>query len=440
MKLINGWAVIGLILMTAVVTGCSNKDSFEEPDPKTDPVDLDSIGPKPAEPFVLTPAEQEMVNHSNEFAFNLFRQIVDSRSADESKKNESIIISPISITYALGMLNNGAAGNTQAQINKVLGFDETGAAGINDFCKKMLDSIPHFDSLTKVMIANNIYVNKNYVLKQDFTQTANTYYSAYPETRDFNDGQTLDVINKWASDHTEKMIEKILDEDSFNPDAVSYLLNAIYFKGMWTRKFKKEDTCQEEFYHAGNSQDVTTSYMMNQKGQFNYADIDGYQVLCLPYGNETFNMTIFLPRVTEWETVHALPAVPSIQTWQKLKTGMFGELVDVKLPRIETDTDVNLNEIMSALGMPDAFNQDKADFSGFCDTDTYIGLMKQVAKIKLDEEGTEAAAVTVVGTFETAYPGYQPTAISFNANHPFLYVISENRTGAILFIGQYTGY
>ncbi|MBR4843218.1 MAG: hypothetical protein IK006_09050, partial [Bacteroidaceae bacterium] len=244
----------------------------------------------------------------------------------------------------------------------------------------------------------------------------------------------------WASDHTEKMIEKILNESEFNPDAVSYLLNAIYFKGMWTRKFDKDNTCQEEFYHAGNSQDVTISYMMNQKGQFNYADIDGYQVLCLPYGNEAFNMTIFLPRVTEWETVHALPAVPSIQTWQKLKTGMLGELVNVKLPRIETDTDVNLNEIMSALGMPDAFNKDKADFSGFCDTDTYIGLMKHVAKIKLDEEGTEAAAVTVVGTFATAYPGYQPTAISFNANHPFLYVISENSTGAILFIGQYTGY
>lgn len=440
MKLRNVWAVIGLILMTAVVTGCSLKDSFEESDPKTDPVDIDSIGPKKAEPFVLTPAEQEMVNHSNEFAFNLFRQIVDSRSADESKKNESIIISPISITYALGMLNNGAAGNTQAQINKVLGFDDTGAAGINDFCKKMLDSIPHLDALTKVMIANNIYVNKNYVLKPEFTQTANTYYNAYPETRDFYDGKTMDVINKWASDHTEKMIDKVLDEGSFNPDAVSYLLNAIYFKGMWTSKFNKEQTYQEEFYHAGNSQDVTTSYMMNQIGQFNYTDIDGYQVLCLPYGNQAFNMTIFLPRVTEWETVHALPTVPSVETWQQLKTGMHGKLVNVKLPRIETDTDVNLNEIMSALGMPDAFDSDKADFSDFCNTDVYIGLMKQVAKIKLDEEGTEAAAVTVVGTLETAMHGYQPTEISFNANHPFLYVISENSTGAILFIGQYTGY
>lgn len=434
MKLMNRWAVITLTLMTTIVAGCNLNDKYDEPGPIIDPVD-----PGYAKPLVLTPAEQEMVNNSNAFAFNLFKQIIDSRSSDESKKNESIIISPISITYALGMLNNGAAGETQVQINNVLGFGDTGAAGINDFCKKMLDSIPQLDSLTKVMIANNIYVNKRYVLKPEFIQTANTYYNAYPETRDFYDGQTMDVINKWASDHTEKMIDKVLDESSFNPDAVSYLLNAIYFKGMWTYKFDKDNTFQDEFYHAGNSQDVTISYMMNQIGKFNYADIDGYQVLSLPYGNQAFNMTIFLPRVTEWETVHALPAVPSVQTWQQLKTRMHGELVNVKLPRIETDTDVNLNEIMPALGMTDAFDSDKADFSDFCNTDVYIGLMKQVAKIKLDEEGTEAAAVTVVGTFNSAY-GYQPTEISFNANHPFLYVISENSTGAILFIGQYTGY
>ena len=435
MKHNNIWAVIGLTLMMTVVTGCGLKDSYDEPGPIIDPVD-----PGYAKTLVLTPAEQEMVNNSNAFAFNLFKQIIDSRSSDESKKNESIIVSPISITYALGMLNNGAAGNTQAQINNVLGFGDTGAAGINNFCKKLMDSIPQLDPLTKVMISNNIYVNKQYVLKPEFTQTANTYYNAYPETRDFHDGQTMNVINKWASDHTEKMIDKVLDESSFMPDAVSYLLNAIYFKGMWTYKFDKERTSQEEFYHAGNSPDVTLNYMMHQIGNFNYADIDGYQVLCLPYGNQAFNMTIFLPRVTEWETVHALPAVPSVQTWQQLKTRMHGELVNVKLPRIETDTDVDLNEIMSALGMPDAFDSSSADFSGFCDSDTYIGLMKQVARIKLDEEGTEAAAVTVVGMKWYAFPGYQPTEISFNAIHPFLYVISENSTGAILFIGQYTGY
>ena len=434
MRKMNGWAVIGLTLMTAVMTGCSLKDSFSEPDPTTDPVE-----PGYSEPFGLTPAEQEMVNHSNEFAFNLFRQIIDSRKDDESLKNKSIIVSPISITYALGMLNNGAAGNTQAQINKVLGFGDTGAAGINAFCKKMLDSIPHLDSLTKVMIANNIYVNKNYVLKKDFTQTAKTYYSAYPETRDFHDGQTLGVINEWASDHTEKMIEKVLDESSFNPDAVSYLLNAIYFKGQWTKKFNKAYTVQEEFRHSGNSTGVVMRPMMHQTTEYEYADIDGYQVLRLPYGNKSFQMTVLLPGIIDHDSQDVLSTVPLAETWSKINKKMSTVLVDLKLPRFETGTDIDLTQIMSDLGMPDAFNSGNADFSKFCNTDTYIGLMKQVARIKLDEEGTEAAAVTVIGMKNTAV-SEEPKMVYFYANHPFLYVISENSTGAILFIGQYTGY
>ena len=141
-----------------------------------------------------------------------------------TEPNKSTILSPISITYALGMLNNGAAGETQAQINKVLGFGETGADGINTFCQKMLTEAPNLDKLTKVMIANTIYMNKDYQLNPDFVTKAKNYYNAEPETRDFHDGKTMDVINQWGSDHTEKMIEKVLDKDEFDPSAVSYLL------------------------------------------------------------------------------------------------------------------------------------------------------------------------------------------------------------------------
>ena len=167
----------------------------------------------------LTRGEQELVTANNDFAFNLMRKV-----ADEEK---SQIVSPISITYALGMLNNGATGETRQQINRVLGFKDASEA--NDFCKKMLTLAPYLDSQTKVLIANTIYVNKDYTLKPAFVQTAHSFYQADPETRDFHDGQTMDVINQWASDHTERMIEKVLDADSFDPDAVSYLLNAIYF-------------------------------------------------------------------------------------------------------------------------------------------------------------------------------------------------------------------
>ena len=426
MKLRKRWAFITLTLMTSIVTSCNLNSNFDDPDTTYPGV------------FELTDIQQELLKQSNSFSLNLFKQIIDSRSADESLKNQSLIISPISITYALGMLNNGAAGNTQEQINKVLGFESVGADAINDYCLKMLRTAPVLDPKTKIMIANTIYMNKGYNLRPEFIQKAKTYYDACPETRDFHDGKTMDVINKWASDHTERMIEKVLDESSFNPDAVSYLLNAIYFKGEWTTKFEKELTEEREFMHAGDTKELIMRPMMRMNAELEYAEIDGYQVLRLPFGNKSYQMTILLPLVKD-DKINVLPAVPSEKTWSKINKNMSSHTVELLLPRIETKSEIDLPEIMSALGMPDAFNPDKADFSKFCDADTYIALMKQVATINLDEDGAEASAVTVIGMDNAAYSPI--TFIKyFYADHPFIYIISEKSTNAIFFIGQYTGY
>ena len=201
------WAVITL-LMAMGATSCSQSDDKEEDRFTVCPTGNERVDIK------LTPKEAQLVSHNNDFAFNLFRA-----SAETGK---SQILSPLSITYALGLLNNGAAGDTQKQINEVLGFSASGVNDINTFCHKLLTQSPQLDELTKVMIANTIFVNKNYQLKDDFVNTAKQFYDATPETRDFHDGKTLDVINQWASDHTEKMIEEILNEQSFRPDAVSY--------------------------------------------------------------------------------------------------------------------------------------------------------------------------------------------------------------------------
>lgn len=418
------WAAIALTMMAATaLSGCSLDSDSQDPVLIIDPVE-------PPTSMKLTRGELELVSQSNAFAFNLF-----SKAQDGVK---SQILSPISITYALGMLNNGADGETLAQINKVLGFEKTGADSINAFCYKMLNMAPALDPLTKVMIANNIYVNQNYTLNPDFVQKANVFYNAEPETRNFKDGKTLDVINQWASDHTEQMIQKVLDEKEFNADAVSYLLNAIYFKGAWTLKFDKDETIEEEFNHAGNTDDIIMRPMMHKTSVFEYGENDDYQVLRLPYGNESFAMTVLLPK----EDTNVVPKVPTAEEWESLNRRMGGKTVDLKLPRIETDTDIDLRSIMIALGMPDAFNEKKANFRYFCNTDVFIELMKQVAKIKLDEEGTEAAAITVIGIDVTAFNpnAEEPKIINFHANHPFLYVISERKTGAIFFIGQYTGY
>lgn len=423
--------MFAVLMMTIGMSSCGKSDSGDiTPE---DPVDEEITDNEPlsnenneCRPIDLTRAEQELVTANNDFAFNLFRF---------AEPNKSTILSPISITYALGMLNNGAAGETQAQINNVLGFGETGADGINAFCRKMLTEAPYLDKLTKVMIANTIYMNKGYQLKSDFVAKAKDYYDAEPETRDFYDGQTMDVINQWGSDHTEKMIEKVLDKDEFDPSAVSYLLNAIYFKGAWAEKFDKTNTKDEAFRKEDN-QEVQVP-MMHQEHEFNYTEDEDCQALCLPYGNNAYRMTILLPK--EGRTVYSLTQKLSAKTWQRFQWMGSTALVDVKLPRFESKTDVDLKPIMTALGMPNAFDSSLAEFPNFCNVPTYIDLMKQVARIKLSEEGTEAAAVTVIGMDKSTGLPQEPKRVNFHATSPFIYVISEQSTGAIFFIGQYMG-
>ena len=435
---------MGVVLMMTVGTSSCSKGDSEDITPEEsvneEVTDNEPLSNENNEfkPIDLTRAEQELVTANNDFAFNLFRKAGPRMTNGATgpsfpEPNKSTILSPISITYALGMLNNGAAGETQAQINKVLGFGETGADGINAFCKKMLTEAPKLDKLTKVMIANTIYMNQNYQLKPDFVTKAKDYYDAEPETRNFADGKTMDVINQWASDHTEKMIEKVLLNDEFDPTAVSYLLNAIYFKGAWAEKFDKDNTKDEAFTNE-NNQKVQVP-MMHQEHEFNYTEDEDCQALCLPYGNNAYRMTILLPK--EGRTVYSLAQKLTTQTWQRYQW-MGTAIVDVKLPRFESKTDVDLIPIMSALGMPNAFDDRLAEFPYFCNAPTYIGLMKQVARIKLSEEGTEAAAVTVTGMYEKAMP-QEPKHVNFHASRPFIYIISEQSTGAIFFIGQYMG-
>ena len=366
----------------------------------------------------LAEGEQELINSNNDFAFNLFRK---------ARGDKSKILSPLSITFALGMLNNGADGETLKEINQTLGFGEAGADAINAFCQKMLKESNTLDEKTKALIANTIFMNEGmgYHLQEGFMDKVNTYYDAQPQNRDFNDGETMDVINQWASDHTMGMIPEVLKEDSFNPDAVSYLLNALYFKGIWSSPFKKEATQDEPF---GGGDEVPM--MHNFREGLLYAENDLYQAVRLPYGNGAYRMDVFLPR--EDKTVGEVLETLSGDNWQPEYENTD---VDLKLPRFETDTNQDLEGVMAELGMPKAFSIE-AEFPYFCNDNPYIGKMFQVAKIKLDEEGTEAAAVTVIEMDESAAPE-EPKR--FHANRPFLYIISEQSTGAIFFIGQYTG-
>ncbi len=366
----------------------------------------------------LTDGERQLVTSSNDFAFRLFQL---------GRGKTSSVLSPLSITYALGMLNNAAAGQTQQEINQVLGFGEAGADAINAFCRKMLDEAGTVDEKTKALIANTIFVNEGlgYYLQDDFVAKVNAFYDAEPQARDFCDGETMDVINRWAADHTNQMIPQMLNEETFDSTAVSYLLNAIYFKGGWSSPFNVADTRDESF---GGGPAVP---VMHKKFEdMEYAENDLYQAIKLPYGNGAYAMTVYLPR--EDKDISEVLDALSGSNWQ-VKGRPY--LVDVKLPRFESQKDLDLKPVMKALGMPKAFTPQEAEFPYFCNYSVYIGMMRQVARIKLDEQGTEAAAVTIIGTEASG----MPLMADFHATRPFLYVISEQSTGAIFFIGQYTG-
>lgn len=370
----------------------------------------------------LTQDEKQLVEQNNDFAFNLFRK---------TRTGASQIISPLSITYSLGMLNNGAAGQTQQEILQVLGFNDVAAQ--NEFCLKMQNEFltARLYDGTKALLSNTIFVNQGlgWQLQDGFINKAKDYYFTQPENRDFNDGRTLGAINQWASDHTDGMINEVLNESEFDSSALSYLLNALYFKGLWSHPFDVDMT-REEVFEGGN----TVPMMQETWFSLKYAENELYQMVWLPYGNMTYQMEIILPR--KGKTLDEVVEHLNGTNWQ-----LEGQstMVSVKLPRFDTDTEIDLKEILSALGMPSVFSCEDADLSNLCmdnnGEDLFISKMKQVAKIKLNEQGTVAAAVTI--EYITGSDGRKP--VEFYANHPFLYVISERSTGVILFIGQYMG-
>ena len=372
----------------------------------------------------LTQAEQEMLHNSNAFAITLF---------EKARGKESCVLSPLSVSYALGMLNNGAAGQTRQEICSVLGFAD--AEGQNEFCRKMMNELHTMTFAdAKALISNTIFVNQGmgWQLSPEFEHLAHEYYLAWPENRDFADGETLGAINKWGSDHTGGMIREVLSEQEFSAQEVSYLLNAIYFKGGWSCPFNAEATKDEPF-NGGHP----VPMMHQEHAELEYAENEVWQTVTLPYGNGSYRMQVFLPREgkTIADVLSSLSADPSPLTARHPKYE-----VNLKLPRFSTGTSVYLQPIMSELGMPTAFSPYGADFSRLC-TDMhgeriYIGMMKQVAKIEVGEEGTEAAAVTIIVEEPTAA---MPEEATFHADRPFLYVISEQSTGLILFMGQYAG-
>ena len=397
-------------------------------------------------PINLTTEQRTFAYDNNQFALNFLNTVNET-----DRSGKSFIYSPLSITYILGMVNDAATGLTEKELEETLGFNEGGIQAVNDYCKKLIDGLPKVDDKVTLNIANAIFLNKDWTLKQQFTQDMQTYYDAKAEALDFKAPETLDHINGWCNEKTNGMIPTILDE--IDPLIMSYLLNAIYFKADWASKFDPQNT-KDETFTTENGNSSTKIPMMHQNVLIKYMKNNTYSAIEMPYGNGLWNMVVMMPEegkntddiINHLKMFGVYPMLyddidGSLDTW------VFGPYeVDLKLPRYETSSDTDdledgLIGLMKKMGIKRAFDDALAEIPNMCELPVYIEMMRQKAKIKVNEEGSEAAAVTVAGmkNFSMGSEPKEYPKATFHANRPFVYVIREASSGVILFVGKFTG-
>ena len=403
---------IGILAATAVtLILCASCNTINE---KTNP----------NKPLELSTRATKFVEDGHSFSFDFLDQI-------NSATDQDYIISPLSMQFLLGMILNGATDETSKEICDVLGYGAGEVDAVNEYVSSMLKQLPEMDRKTTLTIANAIFVDDGWPLKKEYVNAVEKSYDAKVANLNFADeARALKTINGWCSDHTNRMIPKVLD--SVDPNMLAYLLNAIYFKSQWKEKFPKGNTADEDFTNEAGVKGKVK--MMKQEKKHPYTENDIFQAVSMSYGNGVYAMVALLPQ--PGHTVAEITKYLRNNDWPDLRRGMFTCQVDLWLPRFETKFGMKLNELLSAMGMPRAFDPDLAQFKAMSDYAGYLDFVRQDAAIKVDEEGTEAAAVSSAGMMkETA--AAPPERAVFHADHPFIYLITENSTGAVLFAGRY---
>ncbi len=371
-------------------------------------------------PLNLTPEALQLVQSSNAFGLDLFAGVLD-----EAEPGKNVMISPLSVSLALSMTYNGAAGDTRTAFEQTLRTPDLSRDQINRYNQELVTALLAHDPKVILEIANSIWYRNEYQILPDFIERNQTYYSAEVNAADFINPATLGLINGWVDEKTHSKIEKIIDQ--INPESFMFLINAIYFKGAWEYEFDKKETSNREFYLEDGS--TVTVPMMNQEIDLNMFTHERFVSAELPYGKGNWSMLVFLP--LENYTVEDVVGLMNEDTWSAwMKSYLPATEVNLYLPRFQFAFDQNLNNVLTSMGLGVAFT-DGADFS-----DIAPGLPLAISKvlhktfIDVNEEGTEAAAVTSVEIGLTSTGNY------FMVNKPFLFAITERSTGAILFIGK----
>lgn len=403
------YVIVFTLVAGIFIIGCkTNTSPIEQMDRKT-------IRP-------LTQSEQLIIESDQIFGLKLFKEVVRAQA------DTNIFISPLSVSMALGMTLNGASGDTYEAMRQTLELNRLSEEEINSAYQSLIKLLTTIDKEVLFEIANSIWYRNTFSVEETFMDVNHTYFDAEVAGLDFDDPATVDVINGWIADKTHDKITEVLDQ--IDPMVVMYLINAIYFKAAWQYEFDKEATEEETFYIT--NENSVNCQMMKITANLGYYQDEQVRIVNLPYGDSTFSMTIFRPEASADinEFVESLNGTQ----WQYYLDNLQTKNGTVELPKFKLEYKLLMNDVLTNLGMGVAFSYD-ADFTRInSNGGLFISRVIHKTFVQVDEEGTEAAAVTVV---EVGFTSEGPHVdFCLRMDRPFIFVIHERQSGAILFMGK----
>ncbi len=393
-------------IMLMICTGCERDTNIQD-----------------TKPPLAGSIEPGVVEANTKFGFNLFNEILNT----EHDKN--IFISPFSVSVALAMTLNGAAETTEQAITDTLQLQGNDSETINTSYALLLQALKTSDPKVTLEIANSLWADQHFTFNQDFLQRNTDYFGAEVSTLDFKDKNSVDTINQWVNTNTNGKIKKILEQ--IDASEILFLINAIYFKGAWQTEFDPADTRDNTFHLADGSQKQVP--MMAREDQYPFYYASDFTAISLPYGKGRVSMYIFLP--SQNSSLDQFLENLNAENWQNWISQFSEQKVWLQIPKYKFEYKTNLNSVLSALGMGIAFDMVAADFSRMVPDDVlttenlFISRVDHKTYVEVNEEGTEAAAVTSVGIGVTSAPPV------FIVNRPFFFAIHDNETKTVLFMG-----
>lgn len=403
--------LIALVMCAAMLTGCAASGGVKNLTDGVEPVDMDAVGTD----------DYTMIG-------DLGAGLMQYAAAQEA---ENPVLSPLSAYLCLAMLMPGANENTKAEFEKIMGADWQYVSAL---AANIASELTGVKGNTRLDIANSIWTDDDKaVIEEEWLRTVKAYFGPEVYTVDLPSNEALKAINKWVNDKTNGMIPKLHD-DNYDKDTIMVLLNALYMKADWAHKFEGQDTYDREFTKADGST-VTVPFMNMFEAYESYIKTEDAEGIMLPYDDGRLAFIALKPGSGDARGYAA--SLTGAKLKEAIAAAKADTFVTVNMPKFSTGYSVYLTDALKAMGMTDAFDPDLADLSGAgrgVDGPLYISYVFQKVKVDVDEEGTEAAAVTEIATAEgCALPADEPIVLTFDK--PFVYAIVDTETGVPLFAG-----